>query len=598
MTINKEPNILLARERGQPASQDALRNAIFAKGPALPEVAAPLLSGHAIGSAFVVSDDTSLYRASHDLALAYLNQFPTNKSFDGLREVLTAKDFSLGYHAFGSASGINMIIGAVQIKHDLDQLPLADKIGDTRASLMGRLSVAKGGALFGAGVGFAVFRPMAMVGAVKHVAASGFQAPSLLGRVSYGFLFAGVACYAIFFTIFSAIFGIKIYEGVKLRRKINRAKDLASQVGVLQRKLKADEARIREKVLQKAGSKEAMRDQLVDEALASGKEGLRSLMKELGIENVPDEKLKEVIYKAMEAGVEGTDKDSIQQQVEDRLMQIGLQMTMKKVEIKKEKKVQRALTKKGFEAIREIASDTTLANRVQMGDAKAIEKAEGLVNAVKVSNRRKLTENALVLSVFILGILAMVGAVAFTGGLGVLVAAAIMLVFSIAMTGVDVYYLMQSYKSERPAKHDKKKLIVSSLIGVVSFLSMIGLGAAGVLSVGTIPIVIGTILCLIWLGQNGATWAILNRNERRYLEKNPTLESLLEALQKGENQKRLVKMIENLPKEIKEMVVLELTKQDSDLETAISKVISDIQAMKEEHLEVLREALSPLMISS
>ncbi len=578
---------LFNREKGLEAtSQEILQKAVFANGPALPKPAPLLLSGHSIGSVFAVSNYTSLYRGVQDVVMSY-------PSVPLLQEIFSGTDVSLSYHAFGSATGINMIIGAVQAKQELDALALKDAIEDKRGSLMGRLAVLRSGAYFGAGLSFAVFRPLAMIDAIKSTAPSGFNAPSLLGRISYGFVFVGMLFFSFYFTLFSAIFGVRTYEGMKFKRKLKGAKDLASQVDLLQKKMKADprlekeitrieKSLVFKNLVKKLGSEEAAKKELASEAIASGKGAFRDILKELGIKEVSEDKLQEIVQKVID---------------EEGLIRVGIEMREAKIEMRKENKMQRVLDGKGKKALEKLRLNPLLTEQIRAGDTEAIKAGEELIATISKSNQKNINQNVFLVSVLVMGIAAMILGLAFPTGPGLLVAASVMLVFSVIMTGVDGLELLASYRDEQPAKHDKKMLIFSSVLGLVSLISAVGLGVAGLMPIATFPMIVAIVLSVIWLGQNAVTWAIMNRNERRFHEKNPTIESLLKALENKDVKERIQKMIENLAESDKQAFEVELKKHEGDEKKAALSVIEKVKEEKKEHLEALRKVIMPLIVT-
>lgn len=561
---------------GSPIPREVLQRALFANGPVV-SMGDPLLSGHSMGSVSIVGDYNSLYRSTKDLAASFITQYP-GSSFDWMKDLFSSKDMIMGYQTFGSVTGINFILGLVKMVHASSQIGYADAIEDRKGSVMGRIGILESASLGGAGASFGTFRVLSIIDTVREI-----QPGSLLGRVSYGFAMAGLSFYSLFFAFLSVTFGIQLFEGYKLKNKLNRAEDFVEKMEILQRKLQVQPDKVYEKLMQKHGSDAAVRKVLIDEAYDAGKENLRKVLKELNIKDVSDEKLKKVM-------LSGTGID------EEKLMQTGLKMKVQKTQLKKQAKMGRILNSAGVEAMQKLQSETTLAKRVKLGDKTAIANANKLVNVIKEANQKKITEAAVVISVLIFGIVTLTAAMVFTGGTSLLVSDTLMLLFTIVMTLVDGYYLLQSYREERPAPHDKKMLLLSSVLGLTSLLMMMGLGASGVLSVGVVPLVIALVLTGLWLGQNGVTWAVLNRNERRYQDKNPTLETLLKALDADERD-RVELMMKNLSEMHRQMIQSEMKQSHGDMKEATRAVIQKIEFTKKAHLESLREAITPQLVN-
>lgn len=571
---------------GEPSQQQILQKALFARGAALPQIGAPTLSGHTINSTFVVSDYTTIYRSTEDFIMSCLDLFPSH-SLGWLKNMFSGKDAAIVYSAFGLSSGLNAILGAVQLKRDFENIAFSDAITDSKGSLMGRASVVKDGALIGGGLSFAAFRSLSILDTVKGIT-PGLGSASLTGRATYGMLFVGIILYSIFFAFFAVIAGLKMHEGAKFKGKLKNAKNLQEQIDILQKKLNVDPKSVLAKLEKKHGS-EAARKILIEEAMASGKEGLQAVMKELGLEELSEDKLKALLDKSINAVFSGRN-------VEEKLVQVGLSLKVQKAELKKQSKLGRILTKEALAAMHELKSDTNLSGRIGKADAKAIARGEALVEAIQKGAASKLKENAVLLAVFVFGIIALAGVLAFTGGAGLLVASALMLLFSLVSLAVDGYYLAQSYKAEKPGSGDKKMLIASTVLAVATILIIAALVASGVFTMGTFPMIAALVLAVLWLGQNGMTWAVMNRNEKLHQEKNPTLETLIEALKREENQARILKMLENLPEPLKHEVESQRKAASGDLlrgALAVSKKVEDVRKAR---LDILREALVPMMV--
>jgi len=518
-----------------PAAKALLQKVLFAANAHIPKLGAPVLSGHSIGSAFLVSDYTFAYRSMIDL----LNSLGVGGWF---KAHFGGTDAALIYQASGLASGLGAIVGAVQMQRTLESMAVTRAISDKRGLLIGRVALLKDAAYIGGAIGLAGFRGMAIFDAIKNIAPSPTSA-SLAGRASYGILIVGLVLYSLFFAFLGVISGIKIYEGAKLKNKL-KGKDLEQQKAILQRKMQADP---------KAIFAKHSREELIQLALTTGKEQLRSMFKELNIPEVSDEKLTEMVKKVV-------DND-------DQLMAVGLAMMTQSAQAKKMAKMGRILNKEGMEAL-------------MKGDVAGVEK--GL--------NKKLIENSVLTAIFIFGVLTLIAAMVFSGGTPLIIGAIMMLAFTVMGIGVDGYFLLQSYKEEQPAKHDKKMLIFSSLVAIASALAIAALVASGVVTMGLVPLMAGYIVLALWLLQNGVTAAIMDRNEKLFNEKNPTLEIFIQALKEEKDEERIKRMLENLPPEIS---------QEIDRQNMLASALAlshRVEEAKKKGIEELRKALAPLLI--
>ncbi len=535
-----------------------LQKVLFAANGHIPKLGAPALSGHSIGSAFMVSDYTFAYRSIHDLL-----------SSCGVGGWFSAKfggtDAALVYQATGFASGLGAFVGAVQMQRAFENIAVSSAIADKRGLLLGRVSVLKDAAYIGGALGLTGFRAIAIFDAIKNIAPSPSSA-SLAGRATYGIMIVGLVLYTLFFALLGVISGIKIYEGAKLKNKL-KGKELSEQIAILQRQLKADPEAILAKLQKKLGTDTA-RQKLIDLASKTGTDQLRTWLKELNIPEVSDEKLADMVKQVVDN--------------QDQLMAFGLEMMTQSVQVKKLAKMGRILNKEGMEALKELSALTE--------NSKGAE----LVEAIQKGANKKLVENSILTAIFVFGVITLVAAMVFSGGTALIVASVLMLLFTIMAIGLDGYYLAQSYKEEQPAQHDKRMLLISSAVAVASALTIAALVASGVVTMGVVPLIAGLIVTLIWLGQNGITLAIMNRNEKLFQEKNPTLEVFIQALKEERDDLRLKRMLENLPAEIKKEINGELNRQ-----MMLAKAIAmtrKVEEAKKKGLEELRKALAPLLI--
>ena len=579
----------------KPNTQDAfpphiLQNMIFAKDPALPKKNPSWISAKVTNSISLISSYTSIYRSVHDLLISYLSYVP-HSQLSWLHHFCSTKDMALGYHAFGTATGINMITGIAHMREHFDNFSFANAIGDTRGSLLGKVSFAESAALFGSGVSFAGFRPLGIFTSIKNISHSTFEVPTLIGRITHGFLFMGMIFYTFLFSLATVVFGIKIHEGINFKNTMKEAQGLSEKLESLQKKQKVDPDKILEKLHKKhGGSKELVEKQLISEAFSSGTKGLKDLLKELGLEKVSNEKLKNVVNQI----ISKTDGEA--KQSEEYLMQIGLQMRARRAQLKKEAKLDRILGK-GLQELKSVSSLDALLGRIRKGEKGAIAQGEALLEKIEAASRNRLNKNIFMLVMMIIAVVGIVASIILsTGGIGILAAAILLLVFSVVMMGVDGYDLLQSYKEERPAKYDKKLLLFTCVVGICSLMTVTLLASLGVVTMGIFPMILSGILASAWLGQCGVTWAVMSRNERLYKLKNPTLETFFEALKSGKEKEMIIKMMQNLPEAIREQIQNELKNHENDMKSATRAVIEKVERAKKEQFEHLRKSLTTYII--
>ena len=255
------------------------------------------------------------------------------------------------------------------------------------------------------------------------------------------------------------------------------------------------------------------------------------------------------------------------------------------MEAKKQVKLGRILNKAGLEALTSLKAERNLVKRVSIGDAEAIEKGKALVEAIQASSSKKVTEHSILLAIFIFGVVTMAAALAFAAGPGLVVASVMMLLFAVMGIGVDGYYLIQSYKGEQPVAKDKKMLILSTVVAVATLLAILAIVASGVVTMGTGPLIAAVILMIIWIAQNGITYAVMTRNEKRHNEKNPTLETFIEALEAEYDMEYIQRMHKNLSDELKKEITATKRKVMLDQAQAQAKKIEAVKKASSSYYE-------------
>ncbi|MDN3506345.1 MAG: hypothetical protein P0S96_03850 [Simkaniaceae bacterium] len=538
---------------GPPVSKEVLYRALFGKGPAVSK-ASPLVSGLSTGSVAMASNYNTISRDFQDLGSAL-----------GMQGFFSRTDMIVAYQTFGTLTGINAVIGLVKLIQGYGAKKVADSIEDKRGSLLGRVSMLASASLGAGGVSFAGFRGFAIYNEVNGVTTT-----SLLGRITHGLSIVGMACFTFFYLLLTVVSGIKLHDGLKLKSKLQEAGDFAAQAAILEKKYGASPGRVLEKLIAKTGSKESAEKLLQEEAISTGKAHLQALMKELGLAKLSDADCDEVV------------KDAVQTQVgifgsmEKTLTELGLNLQTQKVQLRKDEKMERVLSSTGAEAVKELRG------------SKATQK---LVDVIATSNKGKIKEYALNVAVLLLGIATLSFATVLTGGMGVIIASAVMIAYGLLMTAVDGYYLLKSYREETPAKHDKKLLVLSSVLAFTSLVSMLALGFSGFVSFGLVPIMITAILTAFWLGQNGVSLWVMNRNEQRALVKNPTFEGLLKALDGG-NKELAERMLKNLTEDQRKLLENEMRAHSGKMQAAIGSVIEKVDGARKAHLDSLRLAIA------
>lgn len=499
----------------------------------------PLISGNI---SYEIQNITSLQRAGTDLIQSTDPALLGSIGFTGPAASVT-------YQAFGTSSLLNAVIWGLQMPSSFNQIAFSDKIGDKRQALTGRISVVKNAVGITAALSLSGgFRVTSIMGA-----AQGATPSSLLGRLSFGFVTAGLVLYSIFFALISIVVGISIYEGEKLRKDLTLEK--------LVRKLTVDPAKIKGKF---KGA------ELEKEALSVGMQQLKALSKELGIK--ADDKVFEGALIQLAGG-------------KDKLEEIGLALKLAQIQCKKEQKLLRTVGKECFDEIQKLVNGKLDSN------AQAL-----LVDKVRASLNSNLRMNIIVLAVCLLSIAALVAGIVCTAGVPLIIASVLMVASTLAMIGLDGYCFKMSLEGEQPATHDKKAIVFSTVVCIAAVVTLVALHVFGIVTFGVGPLVVALVLAGMWLGYNYYVWNKLDEKEHNQRLTKPTLETFAEDINSYRfTDEQIEEMFEKLPE--KKQIKAALTGDSRyDYFQATNAVIEDLKALKAEELERIREALVPYLV--
>lgn len=446
-------------------AQGSLQKAIYQSG-VFPSVGKPQISGIAAGMGWSWSDVPTLGRATVDLIGEVAPQSGMNTT-----------DMTLAYQLSGFASAVNALTWASGIGRNLESIDRASALGDRRGALLGRLSLLTNLSGVCAGLSLGVgFRVCSIASAIH-----GSSAPSLLGRVTYGFLFAGLVLFSVINTLITALCSISLYEGKKLQKRLDACATPAEKITLLQKKLQVDPAKIQEKI--EKAKKEGSYAKLLTEASNAGKNGIRQLLKEIGVENVSDARLNKMLLDIFREPA--------------ALVQNFLDL---KLATKKQEKLSRVLGSSALEKIRS-------------GNAGVIEE----INAAFKLGDKEFAVNLFTLT---LSSASLIAAIVLTGGVGVLIGTLLMVASSITMLALDCYYFNKSLAEDCPGPHDKKLIAISTLTCVATLVTFVALNALGVVSFGAVPLIAALVLGTLWLSYNAYTWHAITQKEAQ-IKKDP-----------------------------------------------------------------------------
>lgn len=560
-----------------------------------------LLSGHSMGSVMLITDYTSLYRSLFDIIGLSIDTSTETPNL--LQSIVLQKGILPGYHSFGLGTALNTILGVVNVKQDLDQIALSEKIGDRYGTLKGRIALAKDTIYASTGVVFGIFRPLAILSTVKEISYSGFQAPTLLGRVTYGFVFTGILFYVAFFLLSAAMQSLGIWKTNQFKQKFGKINDVQEQLAFLQKKLFVNPQKVLQKLQKKYANlfgkniEENVKSILLKEGLHAGRESLKQVLCELHISSPCDEKVENILQTILSV------KD---EEVSSQLIHLGLQLCIQKTARKKYAKLQRVLGGKPLEELYKTAF-SPLVDCIKNKEANALSQGQEIIAKVQKTITSNLRMQRALFGFSIFGVLTMGTAIVLTSGMGLIIASIAMVIFNVLSIVVDGYFFKLSCQGEAPVFYDKKVLIISSVLCLLSFASIVVLSTMGIVSMGLIPIGIMLILSLLWMGQNIISWRAINRIEKENAIKYPTLSELIEAVNLQQHLEILDQMVANLPEELQQKMKSELQKMShkkikktplQKIKQAALSVMKKTETIKKERLEILRDALQPYLIQS
>ena len=116
-------------------------------------------------------------------------------------------------------------------------------------------------------------------------------------------------------------------------------------------------------------------------------------------------------------------------------------------------------------------------------------------------------------------------------------------------------------------------------MAIVSTIIFIAFASTGLGTIGTFPMVASAVLSFMWFSQNALTYWVINKNEKYFQQKKPTLDIFLNSLKSYEYKEYIEKMHKNLPKDLKVMLD-EALKDERDMKKAAISVSEMIEASR------------------
>ena len=236
---------------------------------------------------------------------------------------------------------------------------------------------------------------------------------------------------------------------------------------------------------------------------------------------------------------------------EKSLIKKGHSLRLRQIEIEKEQRLGNRIGPKCLKLVKEAVfpapsenglNTPSLKDRISSHypeiQKKALVEGKSLVQQVRFSANEKLVINGIILACAIAGLL-----VIFLFpelGIPALAITLVLLGISFAFFSIDFYKLTQALKEDHFEKYDKKALIMSSVLCVLTMAISVTLTLTLAFSPWSLLFLATGVL---WLGMNGYTWKVLSAHDLKYRQENPTVEFFAQMLRSKNAQPELVKRV-------------------------------------------------------
>ncbi|HSW87069.1 MAG TPA: hypothetical protein VLG49_06180 [Rhabdochlamydiaceae bacterium] len=296
-----------------------------------------------------------------------------------------------------------------------------------------------------------------------------------------------------------------MYSSVFDSRKIDAAeKELeARYLKQYGKKLFPDEA--------KKTVRRQIKEKFYREALLEGIHGLKTLISDLEMPALTSQKCEEVVKRLFSR---------------EELIEKGHEMRLHKIEIKTEVRLGKHVGEKCLKIIKETfapnAQRPNLAERITSVDPHiqndATKEAQSLLDKVRSFSKGKLVVDAIILTCAAVALAAICAFPLL--GVPMIATTFVFIAISMVFVGVDIKHLHDDLSADQLEKYDKRLLIVSSAICLVSMGISVALTFALAFSpVSLLFLAVG----VMWLGMNAYTWHVLKKHEFKYQQEHPTV---------------------------------------------------------------------------
>jgi hypothetical protein len=579
----------------------------------LPERTAFNISGQGTGSQDQVANISSLVRTAVGGIPAEFSQsdFFANSPFYPIAGITTFFNFFQGiFSMMKSGAGYHYY----QATGDKKRMALA-------ATDWARALVQTSG-----GLAYGVYRGLTLSALLIHgpsVDTSWITVPTFLGRAS---ALAGGIIGSFFFGVFYAILGLQCaYQyrrGRSLLQKLEQAED---PLAFLEKKVQATEAHVlineRQKALKDLYGGEIAK-QIEEKVRAGGplskEEELsrRKFFEEVILDKnavqridaaVDDKLLKDAIFfgtiglkkcaEELHLGPlrEHADYEQalLQMMSKKKLKQVAL---AKRVALLREKKEEKLAALSDDRSVKKLQK--VIARPTKQREEKSIQK---VVEAIKTNLRSNYRLNSIVSILCVMGIVATVLSLFFTGGIPLFAVSLLLVSVSIGMIGTDGYFLHQALKSGEAAPYDRKIMWGSIAIALGAFALIVGLTVCFHFAIA--PIVFAAVVCAGTVITNGVSLYHSHASERKRKKKVEIdiqffRQFVGEKHSKEEIQRKFERLSQGERKAIKEHLQVAIPHhrhKKKALREAVDHAISALYKQERKRIKALKESLQPLV---
>lgn len=481
-------------------------------------------------------------------------------------------------NATGTPTAFNAIQGAVGAYKAYLRFRDARAKGDLSGTVESCLNMGFSIAQAGGGVGYALYRPLAIISQIKNIEFS-FQATNPLGKAACWTGVVGNIMFGIFYGFlalccgFGAVKNAVFYFCSKVR---NTFKDedlfLKAQVEQLEKGLHVQADEVLAQLMNKSGAqgihalKKELEMQLAKEMPKWIEAVFNDLNKNDGFFSIEDsekdteQKIRFLIdlldehvslSKSDFLKDKGINTDGIKS-IADKLSGLELIGLAKKIENAGKTKEAEMLRQVGGECTQKIRQATVskLGERLLSDDKivkeAAISEAKGLLHSVRRALAKNFAMNSALMVAGVVGVVATILSFIFTGGVGALIVGILFLVVCFAMIAVDAYCLHVGLKDPTPGIHDKKIVIANTILATLSIVTAVALIAF--FPIHPLAIAIALTVGVAWLINNSVALKRIFKREAEYKQTHITLKELIAKLEvslveNNEDLKTLVKKL-------------------------------------------------------